>query len=204
MEQWERDVAKMAKTLRKIAAIEVPRGSSAALTKVAALSKTQVKKGVSTKTKIPQKHIGKKVFIRKSTARTQVSQVDVYRDGVSLVSVLTPKNIKNRTRRSFHRRKNRPQIKWKGRSFTGAFVAKVSFGRRDRRSSRTRRKTSIGQPQVFEREGEDQSPIEAVKIPIKKEVAQVSGVVIGRVMKSEFPRLLKHEMEYRLSKYETK
>lgn len=72
---------------------ETKRASSAALNKTAAKIKTKVVREVAQATRLPAKHIRKRVYIKRSKARTQFARVTAYRRDITLNS-LKPRQLK--------------------------------------------------------------------------------------------------------------
>lgn len=171
-ESLDKQAARLAKKLRAIGRQEVPRAGSAALNKSAKRIKTRVVRGVSKETKVVQKHIRKKVFIKRSTPRTQKAEFRVYRRDIAAIG-LNP-------------RTSRKGVRVAGKLHSGAFI-------------NTLRKT--GQRHVLKRKGVKRYPVEIIKIPISESVDKISRKVAVRVMRQDYPKLLQHELVYRLDKY---
>lgn len=175
---FDRDIKKLAVTLNKLSSVEGPRAVSSALNKVAAKIKTQIVRDVSKETKVPQKIIRKKAFISRSTARKQRASISLYRSGVPLISIAGGKNAVQAISPGWI-------------SVKGYFVQR-GFVNRIRRT---------GQQQILQRKGQARKPIDVVKINIYPAVDKSVPRRTAQLMKSDFPKLLKRDLEYRISKY---
>lgn len=166
----QKQVQRLNQKCQRLANIETKRASSAALNKTAAKIRTQVVRGVSKETRIPGKHIRKRVYIKRSSARTQFARLTAYRRDISLNS-LKPRQLKK-------------GFSAAGRKYPSAFRAK---GRN-------------GSEQIFQRKGKARYPIEVVKVPISEHVDRITPKVARQIFKREYPRLLAHEIDYRSKK----
>lgn len=178
MSSFDTDLKVLAKKLHRMAAIEGPRAVSSALNKTGALIQTQVVKDVSKDSKIPQKIIRRKAFIGKSTARKQRTTISMYRTGVPLISLATGKNSIQE-----------PAPGWI--SVKGFFVERGFINRV--------RKT--GKKQVFQRKNSKRYPIDVVRVNIQRVVDTSMPKQTALKMRNEFPRLLKRDLEYRITRY---
>lgn len=176
----EKQIKKLEGKLKKISKIEIPRAGSSAINKTLAKAKTRVIRGVSKSLKLPQKPIRKRVFVGRSSVKTQKGRLAHYRSAVPVVSLLTPGQIAKAPPRGT----NRKGVKAAGRQFDGAFVNRVKNGF-----------------QVMQRKGQARYPITVLKIPIQKVVDDVTPKVVARVAKSEMPRIYKQDLKFRLQKY---
>lgn len=168
------------KKLKKISTVEIPRASSAALNKGMQRAKSRAVKGVAKQSSLPQKPIRKKVFIKKSTAKTLKTKLSFYKTDINAVSLLGPAQIN----KAIPRGTNSRGVRVAGRQFNHAFVNRVRNG-----------------PQVLRRTSEYRYPLEVIKISIKKQVDDVVPKTVKRIAKSELPKLHRHELTQRLKKY---
>lgn len=169
----ERDIEQLTKTLLNISSVQVPRATSAAINKTTAKAKTRIIRGVSKSKALPQKIIRKKLFVKRSTAKKQRSRLSSYRNAVSVMSLKAKQNKKGVRAQG-------------GRFYQGAFIAK-GVG---------------GNLRVFKRESGSRYPIKHMVVNIKDTVDNVMPTVIRRVVKQDYERLLKHELDFRLGKYQ--
>lgn len=178
MSSFDADLKVLAKKLYNLASVEGPRAVSSALNKTGALTQTQVVKDVSKDSKIPQKIIRRKAFIGKSTARKQRTTISMYRTGVPLISLATGKNSIQE-----------PAPGWI--SVKGFFVERGFINRV--------RKT--GKKQVFQRKNRLRYPIDVVRVNIHQIVDTSMPKLTAQKMRDDFPRLLRRELEYRITRY---
>lgn len=173
-------IRKISRRLNQIAAQDVPRATSSALNKVAKKIRTRVVRGVAKSEKLPNKVINKKVFIRRSTVRTQRAVMTVYRGDVSVIRLIRSATIQRRMGTGT----NRQGITVRGRKFPGAFI-------------NTTRKGAV---HAFKRKGAARNPIGVVKIPINKAVDRVAPKVAERVHRSDFLTETRRELTFRLQR----
>lgn len=178
MSAFDADLKVLAQKLHKMASIEGPRAVSSALNKTGALIQTQVVKDVSKDSKIQQKIIRKKAFIRKSTAKKQRTTISMYRTGVPLISLATGKNAIQEPAHGF--------ISVKGFFVERGFINKVK---------------RTGQRQVFQRAGRKRYPISVVRVNIQRIVDVSMPKRVSQKMNTDFPRLLRRDLEYRITRY---
>lgn len=175
---FEQDIKKLSKTLYKISEVEGPRAVSSALNKTGAKIRTRVIRDVAKEAKVPQKIIRKKAYFNRSTAKKQRATLSLYRSGVPLISIAGGKNAIQS-----------PAPGWI--SVKGFFVER-GFVNRVRRT---------GKRQIFQRKGKSRHPIDVVKINIYPMVDKYTPIHTERLMRGEFPTLLKKDLQYRISKY---
>lgn len=173
---FEKDIKQLSKTLYKMSHVEGPRAVSSALNKTAAKIRTVVVRDVSKETQVPQKIIRKKAYFRRSTARKQKASISLYRSGVPLISIAGGKNAIQEPAPGW--------ISVKKFFVERGFVNKVR-----------------GRNQVLQRKGRARRPIDVVKINIYPAVDKAMPRRTNQMMSTEFPRLLRRELEYRISKY---
>ena len=178
----DQQIRLLQKKLNKVSDIEVPRANAKALNNSARRIQTRVVIGVSKQEKIKQKHIRKRVFIKRATARKQIARFRVYRRDMTAFSLLN----KNVAIKHAPRGTNRRGVRAAGRQFDHAFINRI------RRNQRY---------QVFRRLGKPRMPIEVITISIAKTVDSVTARVSHRVMKNDYQGLVKHELQFRLKKF---
>jgi hypothetical protein len=175
--------------LTAIKSIEVLRASSSTLNKMTSRIKTRVIKGVSKETKIKPSIIRRKVFIKKSTTKTQMARIRTYVGEVSAISLF--KTIKN----------GRLRRKVAGKKIQCAFVADGSKGKGRYTKGGGFGKTSLKRQQVLKRSTSKRYPLEVVKVSILKPVTNHTKTATARVIKRDFSRLYHQDLNYRLQKY---
>lgn len=178
LDAFDRDIKVLAGRLKLISTREGPRAVSSALNKSGAKIRTIVVKETSKETKVPQKMIRKKAFIRSSTARTQKTTISLYRTGVALISLATGKNSIQTPAPGY--------IAIKGFFVQRGFINKL-------------RRT--GKRQVFQRRTQKRMPIDVVKVAIYHAVDKVMPKATKSVMDADFGKLLKHELEHRIRRH---
>jgi len=177
--KMEVQVAKLSKKLVAIAAKDVAASTSSALTKIARKVKTRIVRGVAKSENLPNKVINKKIFVKGSTITKQKSKLTIYRDDISVVSLLSRTTIANKMGTGTNRR----GVTVRGRQFQGAFIQRA-----------------LGATQVFRREGRLRNPIEKVTIPIDDAVDRIAPVVTRRIYQKDFLPEVKRELTFRLNK----
>jgi hypothetical protein len=182
------------KTLHKIKAIEVPRAISRALNDTGRSVRKRVGIGIAAKTRIPSGLIKKKIWMKNSTSKTPQVRMRAYLQGIAVISMMRKSTISGRLKPGKKRR--RGGVKAAGRTFSSAFVAAGT--------SRYSRGVLNGKPQVLQRKGSAQYPLEVVKIPIRREVKSILPRVSRREMKNGYPKRLAHELKFRIDKYRVK
>jgi hypothetical protein len=178
----DQQIKSLIKKLNTIGTRDVPLANASALNKVSALGRTRVVRGISKQEKIPQKAVRRRAVIRRASRREQVARIIFYTRDVSVASFMRAATLQNAAPRGT----NKKGVRAAGRQFNHAFV----------------NKTKKGQYQVFRRVGKSRTPLEVVKIPIRKAAEKVVPVVTRRVMASDYRRLLLHELNWRLTRRE--
>lgn len=181
--ELEVQVARLSKKLLAISARDVPASTSSALTKIARKVRTRIVRGVSKAERLPAKVVRKKVYTKPSTLKSQKSIITVYRDDISVVSLLTPATIAKKMGTGT----NRKGVTVRGRTFQGAFI-----------------QTASRAVQVFKRDGRAKYPIDKQTIPIDEAVDKIAPRVTRRVYQKEFLPEVKRELKFRLDKRLTK
>jgi hypothetical protein len=189
----DKDIRRLIKKLRKISRVEVQRANAKALNNVAKLSRTRIVRGVAKQTRIKSKDIRRKTFFSKATAKRQKAVLTGYSRPVSAISVLTKKQRALRGKGT-----NKQGVKARGYEWPGAFVAKGLSGNVhvfDRTGEKHR-------PRKGNYPGQRRDKITSVKIDVQKPFERGMKVVPRRVMKKDFKRLLEHELNIRIKKFQ--
>ena len=163
----QQQVQSLNRKIHRLATTETQRATSSALNKTAAKIKTQVIRPVAKETRVQAKYVRKRVYIRRSKARTQYVRITAYRRDITLQSI-NPRQLKK-------------GFSGAGRRYPDAFRAK---GRN-------------GKQQIFQRKGKARLPVDVVRIPIAATVDRVVPKVAERLLRQEYPRLLRRDLEYR-------
>lgn len=173
----DRDLKKLEEKLIKISTKEYDRANYSALNKTGARIKTQVVRQVAARTGIKNKYLNKKVFASKAALKNNFIRIRHYREGVPVIS-LNAKQTKQGVRalKTMHQ---------------GAFIADGSKGTG---------KGILNRAQVLRRLGSARNPLEVVKKPIKDDVDNVFPRVTKVVFEREYPKLLQHELTWRINK----
>jgi hypothetical protein len=177
----DRQIKQLARKLGNIKRIEVPRANAAALNGIGRRSRTRIVSGVAKETRIPQKEIRRKTYLARATAKNQQAKLTGYARPVAAASLLSKGQRANKIGTGTNRR----GVSARGYSWPGAFLQR---GNNDN-------------VHVFRRSGKDRYPIEVIKIDINKPFQRVMRVVPKRLMKSDYGRLLRHELDFRIRKY---
>ena len=170
----------------------VKAGASSALNKTASRIKSRVVKAVSGDVRVTQKHIRKRVYIRKSTAKTMMAKVTAYRRDIPVISM----GIAN-TRLT----RKGSVVRIDGKSYAGAFIADGSAGYGRYIRGRGYQNTTLKSFQVLRRTGNSRYPIEVVKVIISPSVDRHTPKIAREQMQTEYPRIAQHEIDYRMQKY---
>ncbi|MEJ2445142.1 MAG: phage tail protein [Exilibacterium sp.] len=180
MQTLDSQIDRLNRYLKSLHHKAVPAAYASAMNKSLARIRTRLVRGVSKREKIPAKHIRKRVFIRRATARTLRGRLSIYVEDIPVISLLRDQTPTTGRKR---------RIRAAGRVYHNAFI------RRPQKSK------GRGKPHVFQRQSTARYPIAIQKIAIDKPVKAVTPVVIRRVMRHVHPRLLRHELRYRIDKH---
>lgn len=183
-DQLDRQIKSYIRKLGKISRIEVPRANASALNKAGGLVKTRTVRGVSKATKVPLKEVRKRTYFSRANAKKQRALLKVYAKPVPASRLLTKGQIANKLGTGT----NNQGVRAKGYMWQGAFI----------------QKGANGNVHVFKRKGAARLPLERIDIDIDKAVQRITPVVARRVMKSDYRRLLQHELNFRLQKYQVR
>ncbi len=176
----ENDIKRLAKKLNKISTVEVPRAAARALNRSATTVRKLTVQDVSRGLKLPAKEIRKRAFFSRANAKKQRAKITAYARDVSVISLLRGPTID----RFMGTGTNRKGVRARGRQFDAAFINQYR-----------------GRAQVFRRLSNKSHPIEVVKIPINNPLARSLKLRSRRVMQTDFRRIFKNELQFRLKKY---
>ncbi|MCR9260777.1 MAG: phage tail protein [Pseudomonadaceae bacterium] len=176
----DRDLARLGRKLRRISNVELPRANARALNDSGARVRTRSVRGISAETKLKQKAVRKRYYLKRATAKKQTVRLTVYTRDVSAISQFTPAR---RRKLVPGRGTNRRGVTVAGRQISSAFIAEGK-----------------GNLQVFKRRGDRRLPIDSIKFPIQKPAVRITVRVAKRVMKSQYPRILERELKFRINK----
>ena len=180
----DRQINSYIKKLEKIKSIEVPRANASALNKVSKTIRARSVRGVSAETRVPQKLVRRRMYLNKSTAKNQTAQIKSFIKPVSASALLT----KNQLQTKLGTGTNRQGVTAKGYRWKSAFI----------------QPGKNGQVHVFQRKRRSRLPLKVIKVPINKSAQRIVPKVARRVMNSNYRRVLKQDLKFRLSKYEVR
>ncbi len=177
----DQQIAALTKKLQSIKAIEVPRATASALNKTANAAKTRTVRGVAKSIAVPQKHVRKRVYVKRATAKSRKARIRNYYFGISVMHL----NPRDTGKGGWRSRRGRG-VRARNRVWGDAFIAK---GRN-------------GNTRVFQRKGLARSPIVDVRIELEDPVNDIAPKSAERELKSNYAKRLKSDLAWRLSKYE--
>lgn len=184
MSQLDRQIKSYISKLGKINSIEVPRANASALNKVGGLSKTRIVRGVSKQAKVPQKEVRKRTYLSRANAKRQRAFLKVYARPVTAAKLLT----KGQIAKKLGTGTNKQGVTAKGHVWLGGFI----------------QKGPKGNVHVFQRKGSSRLPLERSEVAIDRAAKRITPIVVSRVMRSDYRRLLQHDLDFRLKKYEVR
>lgn len=195
MQSYDQQIAQLKSKLHSYKAIEVPRAAVKALNNTMGLVKTRVISGVAKSVNVPQKEVRKRVYISRANPKKMRVRMRSYYRGVSAIRL----NAKDSGLGGWKTRKGEVH-RYKSGKARRASGVKASGGRRYAHAFIA--VGASGNRHVFERQGSARMPLKVKRIQIKVAVDSISNKVADQVRKSEFERLLIHELKFRISKYE--
>ena len=167
-------------------------GTSSALNKTATRIKSRVVKAVSGDTRVKQKHLRKRVFIKPSTGKTLRAKVTAYRRDIPVISLGAAN-----TRLT----KNGAVVRIDGKAYPGAWIADGSGGFGKYVPGQGYKSTSLNSFQLLRRTGDSRYPVEVLKVEIRPSVDYHTPRISQQQMSTEYPRILSPEIDYRMQKY---
>lgn|GEM_PF-6363159 len=177
----DKSLQSLARKLNRYSKYDAPRAAARSLNTCARRVTTQTVRSVSRATKVQGKHIRSRMFTDRATPKKQMAKVSIKPRDISAVKLLSPAKIE----RHLGQGTNRRGVRVAGQQFGGAFINKVK-----------------GRANVFIRRSGSRYPLDVVKIPIKNESKIAINRFSLRVMRQDFPGLLKKDLQFRLKKYE--
>ena len=183
LSQFDRDMKYLMRTLGKISDVAAPKAFSSALNKTGAKIRTAVIKEVSKDIDVPQKVIKKKAYFNKARANKLEGKLNMYRRSISAASIGKVRKMGRGVRGT--------GVQIRGHKYSGAFLAVGRAGKIDRQ----------GRLLIFKRKTRNRLPLEVKRIEIKKEVASAMKKHVQRLMMSDFPRILDHELKWEIMKH---
>lgn len=170
MNRTSKDIKRLNAKMEKLAKVEMRKASNSALNKTAARIKSRLVKQVATETKLQQKHIRKRVFIKKSSFKTLFARITAYRRDMPLIS-------------TGNARQNKKGVRAAKQQHSSAFINNVN-----------------GRAHVLRRKSKARYPLELLKIAVVKIVDKFTRPIAQKIMKEDYPKLLRQEVEYRIKK----
>lgn len=199
----DRDIKKLARKLSDISKSAIPKADAAALKKTAARIKTRVVKDVARETQIQQKHIRKRVYSRvKITKDFRQGTITAYRRDIPAISLGVATSLVKSV-------KGQRLISQSGRDRKGRFTKREFAGNTSIKVGKNTYQNAFinqtrGSWQIMRRLTSKAYPIEIIKVKIAPAVDRCLPGYSREMMKGKYPDLLKHELEWRLKKYEDK
>ena len=178
-----KQIQQLEKKLNKFSKVDVPRAHSSALNKTMAKAKTQIIRATSKEAKVKQAIIRKRVFVKKSTPKTQRGKLSGYTRSIPLMA-LNPVSKVKRDRKTG--RYQNLGIKAGGRSFPNVFVQNIG-----------RKKT----PQFLQRISRARYPLEVPKVIIEGSLEDNAINLTRNLIASEYRRLVVADLNFRIIKY---
>lgn len=164
-------IKSLERKLDKIGRVETDRAYSSAVNKISTRVRSQVTKAVAGDVNLTQKVVRRKIFIRRSRARTGKAAIYFYTRPINAIST--------------NYRITRKGYKVAGRVYPRTFFARGKGPTH----------------QIFQRQGIARYPIEPVKIEIQDSVNRFAVPITDRLMKTDFPDILKREFNARIRGY---
>lgn len=162
--------------LRDVNVRQLPAAHSSAMNKSVAKIKTRTVRGVSRETRVPQKFIRKRFAVSRSRPVRPKSKMIAYVQGVSVADFV---------------RNPAPGKKVRFAGQTKPAMTGSAFYNH----------AKSGKLLALQRKGKARYPIETIKVDIESPVNRILGVVSERVMRQEFPVLLRRDLIFRINKY---
>ena len=151
---------------------------------------------MSSEVKVQQKYVRKRVYIRRSTAKTLQAKVTAYRRDIPVISLGAAQTLTKGKGVAALTRGDKGRFSQ--RSFSGNTSIKVG---NKRYSDAFINKTRYGSWQVMRRKTKKRYPVEVLKIPISKSVDRHARRIVNEQMRKEYPRIAEHEISFRIKRY---
>lgn len=194
----EQQVQRLNRKVDRLAKTETQRATSSALNSTVRHIKSRIVKDVSHKVSAPQKLIRKRVYIKRSKANTQFARITVYPRDISAIGLGSARTL-TRTR------KGQRLVSGVSRGAGGRFTKRQHSGNTSIRvGNRTYRNAFINQIRgnwhVMQRKGEAKYPVDVLKIPAGKPLANAAATMPRRLFRAEYEKKLRQEYNYRAQK----
>lgn len=199
----DRDVQKLARKLSSISKSAIPKADFSALKKTANQIKSKVTKDVAGEVQVQQKHIRKRLYTKvKVTKDYRRGRITAYRRDIPAISlgVATSLVKSRRGQRLISQASRDSKGRFTRREFAGNTSIKV--GRRTYNDAFIN--PVNGKWQIMRRKTAKRYPVEVLTVKIAPAVDRFLPSRSREIMKAKYPDLLKHELEWRLKKYEDK
>ena len=181
-ESLQKQVTRLNRKLEQISTKESARATSAALNKTVRRGRTLLSRSVARDVRVKVGEVRKRVSFSRSTAATQRAEIRMGVRDIPVISLISRSKII----RAIPRGTNKRGVRIPGHDFPGAFINPVHGG------------TSI---QVLKRTSSKRYPLRVIKIPIRHAARYHFKRLLPVLMNNEYPRLLQHELNFRLEKY---
>ena len=199
----DRDIQKLAKKLGDISKSAIPKADFSALRKTASQIKSKVTKDVAGEVQVQQKHVRKRIYTKVKVSKDyRRGRITAYRRDIPAISLgaatsfvrsvrgqrlisQSSRDSKGRfTRREFS---GNTSIKVGRRTYSDAFINPIN-----------------GKWQIMRRKTAKRYPVEVLAVKIAPTVDRFLPTRSREIMRAKYPDLLKHELTWRLKKYEDK
>lgn len=193
----DQQIADLTQKLDSIKSVEVPRAAASALNKTAQAARTRTVRGIAKSIKVPQKHVRKRVYLGKARSQKLKSRIRTYYRGIALID-LKPTD---RGRGGWKTRRGQG-VKAGSHVYSDAFVA---MGRHSKKHVFRR----TGKTSMVDRKGSKSGSykyhhVEVVRIGLRRHVDVIAPKAAKRELQQNFPKRLRHDLAWRLSKYEVR
>lgn len=199
----DRDVQKLAKKLGDISKSAIPKADFAALKKTANQIKSKVTKDVAGDVQVQQKHIRKRLYTKvKVTKDYRRGRITAYRRAIPAISLGVATSFVKSVR-------GQRLMSKAGRDSKGRFTKREFAGNTSIKVGRHTYNDAFINPvngkwQIMRRKTAKRYPIEVISVKISPAVDRFLPSRSREIMRAKYPDLLKHELEWRLKKYEDK
>ena len=198
-----RDVQKLARKLSSISKSAIPKADFSALKKTANQRKSKVTKDVAGEVQVQQKHIRKRLYTKvKVTKDYRRGRITAYRRDIPAISLGVATSFVKSVR-------GQRQISQASRDSKGRFTRREFAGNTSIKVGRRTYNDAFINPvngkwQIMRRKTAKRYPVEVITVKIAPAVDRFLPSRSREIMKAKYPDLLKHELEWRLKKYEDK
>lgn len=198
-DQLTRDIRRLARTLNAIRSNDLTRAEYAALNKTANAAKSAAIKGIAGDVKVPQKHIRKRLYSRVRVSDKRVARITGYRQDIPAISL---GNVQTQVRKLRGQR----LVSRSSRDRRGRYARREHAGNTSIRVGRHVYQNAFinkvnGKWHILRRTGEGRYPIELLAVKIRESVDLHVPDRARDAMAGQYPRLLKHELTWRLRRH---